>query len=232
MTNKNRNLLIIASVVFVLLIVVIIILIIRKNRGGVGLSAGRLAQSSFKRNLIDNATNEFKKWGYGSIKETDANQLSTLETYWKNGAGVNYAGSSAVNNPWSAAFISYMMKISGAGSDWPYAAAHSVYIQKTIQNRKNNSSNPFKGYRVNEVKVEPGDLICASRNGSGANYDTIGGYESHCDLVVDVSGNVASSLGGNVSQSVSKTDVPLNAQGMIDMSKTKKLYFVVIKNQK
>ena len=188
--------------------------------------------SSFRGLSTQIANDELQKWQYGQIKENSPAMLSTIENYWLEGAGVNWKGRQAVNNPWSAAFISYVMKKSGAGSDFPYATAHSTYITKSIQNRKQNNSNPFKGYRTNEVKVEPGDLVCYSRSGSNAGYDTIGGYTSHCDIVVSVSGNQADSIGGNVSQSVSKTSVPLTADGKIDTARTSKPYFVVIKNEK
>jgi hypothetical protein len=72
--------------------------------------------------------------------------------------------------------------------------------------------------------------VCYPRQ-SGVNYDTKGSYSSHCDLVVSLKDNEAISIGGNVSDSVTKTIVPLK-NGKIDMEKEKKGYFVVIKNEK
>ena len=54
---------------------------------------------------------------------------------------------------------------------------------------------------------------------------------SHCDLVVSTNEKQAVTIGGNVSDSVTKTIVPLK-NGKIDMSKENKGYFVVIKNDK
>ncbi len=219
------------SALVILVLIIVIVLLVLRNKGEISI-AGRFATSAFKRRLLDNANREFEKWNYGKIKETDGKMLPTLEKYWSEGAGVNYRGPAAVNNAWSAATISYLMKKSGAGADFPYSASHSTYITKSIQNRKTNSSNPFKGYRINEVAIEPGDLVCYSRNGSGAGYDTVGSYESHCDLVIAKKSSAADSLGGNVSNSFSKTIIPLTANNRIDKAKTTKPYFVVIKNGK
>jgi hypothetical protein len=57
---------------------------------------------------------------------------------------------------------------------------------------------------------------------------------SHCDLITSIKGNDAIGIGGNVSDSVSKTTYPLK-DGKIDKSKDTKSYggiFVVIKNKK
>ena len=231
MNVKNNRQFIAVSAIVIVFLIALIILIILRNKGKLSIG-GRFAMSSFKRRLLDNADAEFQKWNYGKTKEQDPSMLPTLEKYWQHGAGVNYKGAVARNNAWSAAAISYLMKTSGSGDDFPYAASHSTYITRFILARKNNTSSPFKGYRVNEVAVEPGDLVCYSRNNSSANYDTVGSYESHCDLVVEKESGSAESRGGNVSNSFSKTIVPLTDQDRIDLSRTSKPYFVVIKNSK
>lgn len=200
----------------------------------IGLIYRRKTKSGFVKSLISVAQSEFDYWNKGGKKkENDPQVIDTIQKYWKEGAGISHFNNQqARDTAWSAAFISYNMRKSGAGDDFPYSASHSTYIVQSIKNRKENNSNPFKGYKPSEVKVEVGDLVCYARSGSGANYDTTGSYASHCDLVTKSEKDEAVSVGGNISNSVSETIVPLDAEGKIDKSKDKKGYFVVIKNGK
>lgn len=195
----------------------------------------RNLSSTAKKSIIG-ALSEYSFWNKKGIKydENDNEVTDRILKYWKEGVGIDYSKNipAARSTAWSAAFISYLMKKAGAGDKFKYAASHSVYIRDAIKNRKENNNNPFKGYKPEEVKVEVGDLVCYARNNSGANYNTTSSYESHCDLVTNTSKNKASSIGGNVSNSVTETIVPLTDSGKIDLSKTDKDYFVVIKNAK
>ena len=175
------------------------------------------------------AVEEYTKWNRQglSIKEHSPVTLDSLKAYW---SATNHSYDQMRSQPWSAAFISYVMKTAGAGKDFPYATSHSTYIVKAIQNRLANTGR-FKGYKPEEKPLEVGDLVCAPRSGSGAGYNTTGAYESHCDLCVaiDKKNNQGILVGGNVSDSVSKTYVPLTKDGRVDKTKTSKNYFVIIK---
>lgn len=173
------------------------------------------------------ANEEYNAWGKGSIKEGNTKTIQRLRDYWKKGAGVTNTDSWYINTAWSAAFTSWVMRMAGY-DEFKRASSHSVYIRDSIINRKKNLPG-FKGYKPNEVKVEVGDLVCYPRQ-SGVTYDTTGSYQSHCDIVVAVQDGVAATIGGNVSDSVSRTDVPLK-NGKIDLSKKPK-YFVVVKPPK
>lgn len=170
---------------------------------------------------------EFNDWNKGGIKrkESDSSMYDKIKTYWNEGTDTFWSKQKMIDEAWSAAFISYLMKKSGASSDFKYSNSHSVYITDAIKNRLEQNKKKFKGYKPIEVKVEKGDLICYARQG-GVSYDTKGQYISHCDLVVDVNNNKATSIGGNVSNSVSKTVVNLDKNNKIIDDK----YFVVIKN--
>jgi hypothetical protein len=189
--------------------------------------------SSFVTTLKSIAEGEYKFWN--GAKEGDKRTLDRLRQYWKEGAGVmNWDDKKMTNEAWSAAFISYIMKKAGAGKDWKYSASHSTYINDSIKNRKDNNDKPFKAFKPNEVKVAVGDLVSYPRGGS-VTYDTankIGSYASHTDLVVNIKNGIAETLGGNISNSVSITKVPLTADGKIDTAKAKNSYFAVIKNMK
>ena len=191
-------------------------------------------QSSFKKKLVNLANEEFDAWNKnGKIKEGNQDTLPRLRKYWEEGAGVKQSDNYYINEAWSSAFISYLMRKAGAGDDFFYAQSHSQYIAQAVKNRKENNSKKFKAYKPNEVEVKVGDLVCYPRQ-SGVTYESIAGYKSHCDVITSISGNTAVGIGGNVSDSVSKKNYILK-DGKIDKSKDTKGYggvFAVIKNNK
>jgi peptidoglycan hydrolase-like protein with peptidoglycan-binding domain len=173
------------------------------------------------------ATQEWNRWSQGKTKETSPSMRPVLEDYWRTGVGwlpteANWWSSV----PWSAAFISWVMKKAGAGNAFNYSAGHSYYTKAAKDNRIANNDNPFKAYRISEVPPQVGDLVCKSRAGSGATYDNLQpGMATHCDVVTDVQPNRLTTIGGNVSQSVSRTIVSTDSRGLI----TTPNYFAVIK---
>src|SRR5262245_9878407 len=73
------------------------------------------------------ATQEWNRWNQGAIKESSPRMRSVLEDYWKAGAGwLPSEPEWWSRKPWSAAFISWVMKKAGAGKTFKYAAAHAV----------------------------------------------------------------------------------------------------------
>lgn len=181
--------------------------------------------SSFRKNLADLALQEWNAWNLPTkVKEGSSRTMQRLRDYYEKGAKVKGSDNYYVNTSWSAGFISYIMRMAGAGANFPYSLSHSIYIVKAIRNKKENNAKAFKGYKPEEVKIEVGDLICYARQ-NGVNYDTTGQYMSHCDIVTKLSDTEAETIGGNVSNSVTKTKVKLK-NGKLDNDK----YFVVIKN--
>jgi hypothetical protein len=218
MNERNRTWFILGGVS--LLTVSMIYLLSRKKK-----------QSEFKKKLVRLANEEHDAWNKnGKIKEGSQDTIQRLRDYWNVGTNTKANDNYYINTAWSATFISYLMRKAGAGDDFKYYPAHSGYITQAIKNRKENNSKKFKGYKPDEVDVKVGDLVCYPRQ-KGVTYDTKGDYLSHCDLVVSVDNNEAVSIGGNVSNSVTKTIVPLK-NGKIDADKQGKDYFVVIKNLK
>ncbi len=163
------------------------------------------------------ATQEWNRWNKGALKETDPKMRAVLTDYWLTGTGSKRHETnwwSAV--PWSAAFISWVMKKAGAGTDFKYAASHSVYTAAAKANRLAGNTNMFKAFRITEVAPRIGDLVCKARAGSGATYDNIrAGMKTHCDIVTSVTPNQLTTIGGNVSNSVSQTIVKTDAAGKI-----------------
>lgn len=138
------------------------------------------------------------------------------------------------NYPWSAAFISFIMKQSGAGDQFKYSVRHATYILDAVKNRDNPNAS-FRGYHIDWIRPSVGDLICAPRGeNAGLTYWKIidqGDFESHCDIVVAKNNNQLEVIGGNVGDRVAKTIVSLDDQGHIKVTKPDfRPWFVVIKN--
>ncbi|WP_291285802.1 DUF2272 domain-containing protein [Flavobacterium sp.] len=171
----------------------------------------------------------FGKTGH---RETEDNYYQRVGTYWKTGVNTNLDGKD-VDQPWSAAFISYIMKTAGAESRFLYNAQHSAYIRKAIiAKQKEDTAYGFWGYRLSDYVPEIGDLICYLREDSVGtiNYDsTTNSYPSHSDLVVDKKGNTLKVIGGNVENSVSLKNVKIDDNGFL--TDTSKAWFVILKNR-
>ena len=91
---------------------------------------------------------------------------------------------------WSAAFVSYVMRIAGAGPRFPYSASHSDYIDM----QPSRGSGPGLGLGVTAERAETYaaatwryDLL-RSRQRASTCVMTIcppGTFQAHCDIVVD-----------------------------------------------
>ena len=121
---------------------------------------------------------------------------------------------------WSAAFISYVMRIAGAGRGFPYAADHADYINAAVREARGETQRWLvTAERPEAYAPQPGDLVCAGR-GSAARlrFDHLpaGRFPAHCDIVVDTTvGGQISVIGGNVDDAVTLRHVPVSADGML-----------------
>jgi hypothetical protein len=122
---------------------------------------------------------------------------------------------------WSAAFISYLMRIAGAGDAFPYAADHAVYINAA----KRMTLGTDRGWLVTAERVDgyapvPGDLICHGRGRAASlRYDdlpTAALFPAHCDIVADTSAaGMIGVIGGNISDAVTLRHIPVTADGRL-----------------
>ena len=119
------------------------------------------------------------------------------------------------DTPWSAAFISYVMRLAGAASRFPYSASHSTYI-----NAAASGSSPI--LRAEPPATYPpalGDLVChargAARTMSFADLPTSSPFTSHCDIVVGVAAGELAVIGGNVDDAVTLHHIPLDGSSHI-----------------
>ena len=119
---------------------------------------------------------------------------------------------------WSAAFISYVMRIAGAGNRFPYSPSHSTYIDHALQRAKGVEGNWIvTAERLEAYAPVPGDLVCMSRGGQQVDFDDlpIEHFASHCGMVVDREPDVIDVIGGNVDDAVALTHVPVLPDGRL-----------------
>ncbi len=183
-----------------------------------------------KARLIENALAEWNFFEQGGRQESDDPQFRRIGTYWQS-VGEDFDGRSLipgskpgtkVNPPWSAAFISYIVRISGGGDRFLYAQAHAIYVQDFVAG---HPGGLYEAMRPEHYAPQPGDLVHAGREGAKRfDFDAAREafkadkrYASHSDLVVEVDLNkgVAITIGGNVSQTVGKKRLKLNGDGTL-----------------
>jgi hypothetical protein len=156
--------------------------------------------------------------GYWSATPDGARVLTRQNRQWR---GV---GDGPVDwvQPWSAAFISWVMCEAGLGDPAQFQRdiSHRVYIDQAIRARDGQAPGAaFVAHDVGEQAIEPGDLLCNSRG--GVDYRTIGDRRAdlgeyapaHCDVVVRVDADRINVIGGNVVQGVSLIILPLIRDG-------------------
>jgi hypothetical protein len=121
---------------------------------------------------------------------------------------------------WSAAFVSYVIRIAGAGSGFPYSATHSDYIHAALRQARGETANwVITAERPEAYAPEPGDLVCYGRGAAASlHFDEIpsGRFPSHCDIVVytGLPGQIAV-IGGNFDDAVTLTHVPVTMDGRL-----------------
>lgn len=130
-----------------------------------------------------------------------------------------------LNIAWSAAFISYCMQHAGAGTEFPYSPGHATWIVASIRARNANKlAAPLVGYKPGEMEVNLGDLVGGGRGAdAGITYDQAsakGWFLSHTDIVVEIDriNKKVRTIGGNVGQSVSRKEFPIDQNGKLTSS--------------
>ncbi|MES2606056.1 MAG: DUF2272 domain-containing protein [Pseudomonadota bacterium] len=144
-------------------------------------------------------------------------------------------------DPWSAAFISWVMCESGINEQQQFerAIAHHSYIDQAIRARDNPQSRAlFTAYQPGEQTINPGDLLCS---GLRPMYRTLAerraqlgvGARTHCDIVVEVNTQDQQilTIGGNVRSSVRMKVFPaaVEADGQLAPLPTNRYIFAHLK---
>ena len=144
-----------------------------------------------------------------------------------------------IDTPWSAAFISYVVKEAGvpAGA-FQFSNAHRAYIYDAFATSAAEINNQagdriYRACPLGTTKPRPGDLICFQREPSLADAsdeevrerirselesggDTRSIRRTHCDVVayIDAPARKAYSIGGNILQSITARKLNLHSRGL------------------
>ena len=188
------------------------------------------------------AEQEYRRWHPGGIpglRETDVDATPILQQYYRDGVKVEVSARDVqsapwqTSHPWSAVFVSWVMRTAGAGGDFGYSRAHQNYIRAARRTRLDgNSSSPFWAYKATEVAPQVGDLVCAARANSGATYDNIGDARSratHCDIVTEVQPGQLRVIGGNVNHNVDAKTIRTLPTGLLALDGNQSQFFAVLR---
>jgi len=150
-------------------------------------------------------------------KEGEDPYYKYVGDYWRVGVNNDTLTGQDHSVPWSAAFISWVMKTAGAGDRFHYSPQHSVYIFRAIKDLLQAKPDaPYYCYQLREWKPQVGDFVCWARE-AGIDYEHQNGgdYPGHCDVVVEVRADQVQIVGGNVGDSVTKRPLGLNDSGFL-----------------
>ena len=159
------------------------------------------------------------------IKEREAPQR--IADYW---ASVGNRLSGLDDIPWSAAFISWDIESAGVPRDlFCPDQRHTIYVERIVERAKRPGA-VFIPHEPFAYAPKVGDLVCASREGSGTTLQNLNRGAGHCDIVVDVQPRHLSAIGGNVGDSVTRSVFPLDANGILSPISGRPV-FAVIENR-
>ena len=160
------------------------------------------------------------------VKERDAPER--IADYW---ASVDKPGRSGLDDvAWSAAFISWDIESAGVPRDlFCPDQRHTIYVERMVE-RAQRPGAVFIPFRPSKRAPQVGDLICASRNGSGTTLDNLNRGAGHCDIVVEVRPREVHAIGGNVGDSVTRSVFPLDESGFLSPISARPV-FTVIENR-
>jgi Uncharacterized protein conserved in bacteria (DUF2272) len=136
------------------------------------------------------------------------------------------AASPEARDPWSAAFIAYVMRMAGARERFPYSGAHRVYITEATRNVHRQCRDALLiAHAPDAYAPKPGDLVCYTRGNASAITlamlpdrvppELVNRWESHCDLVAAMDRTHLVLLGGNVANAVAVRSAPIDADGRL-----------------
>jgi Uncharacterized protein conserved in bacteria (DUF2272) len=116
---------------------------------------------------------------------------------------------------WSAAFISYVMRIAGAGDRFPYSANHATFVNAAAT----GTSPILRAHAPQSYTPKPGDLICFGReSASGLRFSDLPTHylwPGHCAIVVARQAEQLDAIGGNDDDAVTMDHVIIDTDGSL-----------------
>ncbi len=213
--------------------------------------------TSLRERIIATAEDQWQKWKQGTVDETSAAATPLLTRYWAVvGEQVRpdqlQSGAWQSQHPWSAAFVSYVMREAGAGDSFKYAAYHTGYIAAAKRAAAYGNASKFQAFPIGQAPLEAGDVVCHDRpdppNGpcSGTTFENAGSKGhmiSHGEIVleIDAARGYAITIGGNTGQqyprirgalggnTVGKRQIAIDHRGFCIASQGQCPYFAVLK---
>lgn len=154
------------------------------------------------------AAREAERWKENGLVETDPEAIGRIKAYW-GATGLPFPG---IEEPWSAAFISWAVRESENPESLTPSGAHIYYTRAAYYAR--GETNRYGAFRPSEVKLEPGDIVIRGRSGVPFDWSDVsagaGEYiPTHGDLVTDASPSEATIVGGNVGNAVKARTIGL-----------------------
>lgn len=175
--------------------------------------------------------------GYWAASPDSAWLLNRQNEIWQREEGM----ARRWRDPWSAAFISWVMCESGLTEvQFARAVAHHIYIDQAISARDEaDASAAYHAYEPGETVIAPGDMLCS---GLRPRYRSLAerrahlgeGARTHCDIVVrvDEENGTILTIGGNVRASVRMKVFPAAANartGHLEPLETRRIIFAHLK---
>jgi len=144
-----------------------------------------------------------------------------------------------LDTPWSAAFISYVIKQAGVGDNaFRFSNAHRAYIYDAFaasaaELKNEAGSRLYRACPLTTTRPRPGDMICQQREPTlvdlsdaaarerireelASGTDTRSIRRTHCEVVahVDAGARKVYTIGGNVNQAVTARKLNLRGRGL------------------
>jgi hypothetical protein len=127
--------------------------------------------------------------------------------------------------PWSAAFLSFALRVAGYDRvDVPSAPAHWMVVDHLLARAARwPESAAFLPWPPWARAPAPGDLLCATRDEARGRYRTPAERSAeagravpmHCDIVVGTREGVVEAIGGNLGDAVRMSLLPADAAGRL-----------------
>lgn len=171
-----------------------------------------LSKTVYSKDLsIPDAQRELQFWK--GKKETSSGGYERVKRYWDS---IGVSGWSLTGTPWSAAFISYILR----NQDFPGASGHFTYVGSAAK-----GNTPWRAISIpknqGKIKLAVGDVLVRPRQSK--KY-----HAGHGDVVFKIENGKAYMAGGNVSDTAKVLSVPVSPDGVLGNAGS---YLIVLKRK-